>query len=117
MGNEKVEVSQAIGTRFRTSWAVMAARLGAALPGSLVVRSLRCGRPGCACNAHPPQLHGPYVQWSYGFPSPRVNRWLEPDQVQHYRSQVERGRHLKELLAELDAAEILRVEREQGWGA
>jgi hypothetical protein len=32
------------------------------LPGSLVVRSLRCGRQNCACHAEPPRLHGPYVQ-------------------------------------------------------
>ena len=87
------------------------------LPGSLVVRSLRCGRPGCACHADPPQLHGPYVQWSYSFRGKRFNRWLSPEQVQLYRSQVDRGRHLKELLAELDAAEILRAEHDQGWGA
>jgi len=87
------------------------------LPGSLVVRSLRCGRAGCACHADPPQLHGPYVQWSYSFRGKRVNRWLSPEQVQLYRPQVDRGRHLKELLAELDAAEILRAEHDQGWGA
>ena len=87
------------------------------LPGSLVVRCLRCGRPSCACHAEPRQLHGPYVQWSYSFRGKRVNRWLSPEQEHIYRSQVDRGRHLKQLLAELDAAEILRAEHDQGWGA
>ncbi len=103
--------------RIRRQLARLLADPEGTLPGSLVVRSLRCGRPGCACHADPPQLHGPYVQWSCSFQGQRVNRWLSPEQVQLYRSQIDRGRHLKELLAELDAAEILRVEREQGWGA
>ena len=87
------------------------------LPGSVVERSLRCGKSTCRCHADPPMLHGPYVQWSYSFRGKRINRWLSHEQVQLYRSQVDRGRHLKELLAELDAAEILRAERDQGWGA
>lgn len=43
------------------------------LPGSLVVRSLRFGRLGCACRAHPPQLHGPCVQWTCRFQGQRGN--------------------------------------------
>lgn len=57
-----------------------------------------------------PQPHGPYVQWSYTSGT-RVNRWLSPEQVHRYRPQVDRGRLLKVLPAEL-AAEILRAEQE-----
>jgi hypothetical protein len=32
------------------------------LPGSVVVRRMRCGKPNCACKADPPRLHGPYTQ-------------------------------------------------------
>jgi len=87
------------------------------LPGSLVVRSLRCGRRNCACHADPPQLHGPYVQWSYSYRGKRVARWLSAEQADRLRDQVERGRRIKELTAELDATEIRRVERAEGWGA
>jgi hypothetical protein len=87
------------------------------LPGSLVVRSLRCGRRNCACHGDPPQLHGPYVQWSYSYRGTRVTRWLSVEQADRLREQVERGRRIKELTAELDAAEIRRVERAEGWGA
>jgi hypothetical protein len=86
------------------------------LPGSLVVRSLRCGRQNCACHAEPPQLHGPYVQWSYSYRGKRVNRWLNAGQADRLRDQVERGRRIKKLTAELDAAEIRRAERAEGWG-
>ncbi len=87
------------------------------LPGSLVVRSLRCGRRNCACHQDPTQLHGPYVQWSYSYRGKRVARWLNAEQTERLRDQVERGRQIKELTAELDAAEIRRIERAEGWGA
>ena len=32
--------------------------------GSLVRRFMPCGKPGCRCQANPPQLHGPYYQWT-----------------------------------------------------
>jgi len=37
---------------------------GFALPGTLADRMTRCGHPGCRCHADPPQLHGPYHQWT-----------------------------------------------------
>src|SRR6266540_5005531 len=40
------------------------ADVGFALPGSLTERHMRCGKPGCRCKADPPQLHGPYLQWT-----------------------------------------------------
>ena len=78
---------------------------------------MRCGRHNCACHADPPQLHGPYVQWSYSYRGKRFNRWLSAEQADRLRDQVDRGRRIKELTAELDAAEIHRAEREEGWGA
>jgi Flavin reductase like domain len=63
-----------------------------------------------------PRLHGPYVQWSYSYRGKRVNRWLTAEQADRLRDQVERGRRIKELTAELDAAEIRRAERAEGWG-
>ena len=43
----------------------LAARLsqvGFAVSGSLTRRYTRCGKPGCRCQASPPQPHGPYYQ-------------------------------------------------------
>ena len=45
--------------------AAIAAALGQAgfcLPGSIVIRHTRCGKPRCACKADPPALHGPYIK-------------------------------------------------------
>jgi hypothetical protein len=40
------------------------AALGFALPGTLADRMTRCGHANCRCHADPPQLHGPYHQWT-----------------------------------------------------
>lgn len=34
------------------------------LPGCISKAYSRCGKPGCACKAKPPQLHGPYYRWT-----------------------------------------------------
>ena len=38
--------------------------VGFALPGTILERLVRCGTMGCRCHADPPQLHGPYYQWT-----------------------------------------------------
>ncbi len=86
------------------------------LPGSLIERSLRCGKQNCRCKADPPELHGPYVQWGYSRGRKRITRWLSADQAARYRSEIERARRVRELVAELEDAEIRRVERAEGWG-
>jgi hypothetical protein len=88
------------------------------LPGTIVERTLRCGKQNCRCKAEPPQLHGPYTQWGYSHRgSNKVTRWLSADQLERHRTQIDRGARLKELLAALEAAEIRLVERAEGWGA
>ena len=89
---------------------------GGVLPGGIVERMMRCGKPGCRCKADPPQLHGPYIQWGYSKRRKRFTRWLTAEQAERYRPEVERGRRLTELLVQLDEAEIRRVERAEGWG-
>ena len=39
-------------------------QIDALLPGSIVVRHVRCGKANCACGADPARLHGPYIQWT-----------------------------------------------------
>jgi hypothetical protein len=88
------------------------------LPGTIVERTLRCGKQNCRCKAEPPQLHGPYTQWGYSHHGRnKITRWLSADQLKRYRSQIERGAQLRQLLAALEDAEIRRVERAERWGA
>ena len=86
------------------------------LPGSLIERRTRCGKGNCRCHAKPPELHGPYLQWSYTQQNNRFTRWLTPEQAERYRPRIEAARRLHELVTELERLEILNVERAEGWG-
>ena len=61
------------------------AALGFALPGTLADRLTRCGHPGCRCHADPPQLHGPYHQWTRKKNGKTATKILTDDQLADYR--------------------------------
>lgn len=86
------------------------------LPGGVVERTMRCGKQNCRCAVDPTQLHGPYHQWGYSKAGRRYTRRLTDEQLERYGPEIERGRLLMELLAELDDAETTRVEQAEGWG-
>jgi hypothetical protein len=78
------------------------AGLGLALPGTLMQRSVRCGWAGCRCHADPPELHGPYWQWTRKRAGKTVSRLVPDDQVNDYRQWIDNHRRLRELVAELE---------------
>jgi hypothetical protein len=75
---------------------------GFALPGTLTERMTRCGYPGCRCRADPPQLHGPYHQWTRKIGGKTVTRILTDDQLADYQPWFDTQRRLRTLLAELE---------------
>ncbi|MBK5221546.1 MAG: hypothetical protein JJE52_01450 [Acidimicrobiia bacterium] len=82
------------------------------LPGSVVVRHMPCGKPGCACKAEPPQLHGPYIQWTRTVEGKTVTRYLSPEQLERYKPWFDNARRLKELVAKLQIASVHALESE-----
>ena len=78
------------------------AGLGLALPGSLIQRRVRCGWPGCRCHSSPPELHGPYWQWTRKQAGKTISRLVPDDQVENYRHWLDNHRRLRELVAELE---------------
>jgi len=79
------------------------ASLGLALPGTLIQRHVRCGKPGCRCHASPPALHGPYWQWTRKLDGKTVTRLVPDDQLDDYRQWLDNHRRLRALVAELEA--------------
>ena len=79
------------------------ASLGLALPGTLIERHVRCGKPGCRCHADPPVLHGPYWQWTRKVAGKTVTRLVPDDQLDDYRQWLDNHRRLRALVAELEA--------------
>jgi uncharacterized protein DUF6788 len=88
---------------------------GMVLPGSIIQRRTRCGRPGCACQADPPRLHGPYWQWTRKIAARTVCRWLSPDQQHDYQPWIDNDRRLRELLTQLEALGAAALQADPRW--
>jgi hypothetical protein len=91
------------------------AQAGFALPGNLVTRHLRCGKPGCRCKADPPQLHGPYHQWTRKVDGKTITRWVSDEQLARYQPWFANAQRLRELLTQLEALSLRIAERTEGW--
>jgi hypothetical protein len=91
------------------------AKIGFALPGTLTERPMRCGHPTCRCHADPPQLHGPYHQWTRKVAGKTVTRFLTDDQLADYGGWFDNQRRLRALLAELEELSLAIVEADPRW--
>lgn len=89
--------------------------IGFALPGSVVVRHTRCGKAACRCRAEPPQLHGPYIQWTRKVEGKTVTRYLSPDQLERYQPWFDNARRLRQLVDALEDLSLRAAERAEGW--
>lgn len=78
------------------------ADIGFISPGSLVVRHTSCGKPGCRCQANPPQRHGPYYQWSRAIAGKTVSRRLTEAEAELYRSWIDNRRRLEQITAAME---------------
>lgn len=76
--------------------------LGWVASGSLVSRSTVCGKPGCRCGADPPQLHGPYWQWTKKVNGKTVTRRLTDEQARLLQEWLGNRRRLQATLAALE---------------
>lgn len=85
------------------------AEIDGLLPGSVVVRQMRCGKPHCACKADPPVLHGPYTQWTRTAAGKTVTRILTEEQLARYQPWFDNSRRLKDLVAKLEIVSLQAV--------
>lgn len=97
----------------RTALAAALGELDGLLPGSVVIRRMRCGKRRCACRADPPALHGPYIQWTRTVDGKTVSRLLSEDELARYQSWFDNARRLKDLLAKLEIASVHALEAER----
>jgi len=77
------------------------AEIGLIASGSIMQRSTRCGTPGCHCHADPPQLHGPYFQWTAKVNGKTVTRRLSEDEAQIYGEWIDNDRQMRAVIAEM----------------
>jgi hypothetical protein len=101
--------------RYERTYRALAAELadiGLISPGSLVVRTTSCGKPGCRCQADPPQRHGPYYQWSRAIAGKTISRRLDARQAELYRGWIANRHRLEQIITQMErvsaeAAEIV----------
>lgn len=91
------------------------AEIGFILKGSVVERYLPCGKSQCRCHADPPQLHGPYWQWSTAIGGKTVSRNLTEGQARLYLEWIGNRKRLEAILAQMnevaqEAADLLATE-------
>ena len=77
------------------------AGIGLIYSGSLTRRYTRCGTPGCKCHAEPPQLHGPYYQWTAKENGKTVTRRLSPAEAELYKEWIANDRQLRRILQQM----------------
>jgi hypothetical protein len=93
------------------------AQTGFALPGTLLERYTRCGKPNCRCKHDPPTLHGPYHQWTRKIDGKTVTRWLTPEQLERYQGWFANAQRARQLLTELETLSLTIAETREGWTA
>ena len=87
------------------------ADLGLIRHGSLVRRFMPCGKPGCRCQATPPQLHGPYYQWTRKVQGKTVTVRLTPQEAGLLADWIQNGRRLDKIIAEMEAVALRLTDR------
>lgn len=93
------------------------AEVGFALPGSVTVRHMRCGKTNCRCKADPPHLHGPYFSWTRKVAGRTRTRLLTAEQLERYQPWFDNARRLRELLTQLETLSLHAIEEAEGWEA
>jgi len=79
--------------------------------GSLVRRFMPCGKPGCRCQARPPQLHGPYYQWTRKVRGTTVTVRLGPGEARVLKEWIRNGRRLDKIVGEMERVSYRITER------
>ena len=86
-----------------------------ALPGTIAARMTRCGHASCRCHADPPQLHGPYHQWTRKKNGKTSTRILTDEQLADYSPWFDNHKRLRELITELEALSLDIAEADPRW--
>ena len=85
--------------------------LGWARPGSVTRRFMPCGQPTCRCMAKPPQLHGPYIQWSHKIGGKTVSLRITETQARLTLEWAANYKQLKKLLRRMEQVAFRETDR------
>jgi hypothetical protein len=86
-------------------------RVGYFRRGTLLERFMPCGKPGCACQASPPRLHGPYYQWTRKVDGKTVTVRLTREQADLLADWIATGRELDRIIAQMERLSLRATDR------
>jgi len=89
-------------------------KLGFVRPGSLVRRFMPCGNPSCRCMADPPQLHGPYYQWSHKVGGKTRSIRLSEQQARLCKEWIRNHKQLKQIIRQMERLSLKETDRVLG---
>ena len=89
-------------------------KLGYVRPGSLVRRFMACGNPICRCLGRPPQLHGPYYQWTYKVKGKTRTLRLTEAQARFCQEWIHNHRQLRRLVRKMERLSLKETDRALG---
>lgn len=90
----------ALQRRYR-ALAAQVADVGYVAAGSITHRYTRCANTNCRCRADPPQMHGPYWQWSAKVDGKTVTRRLSQPEAELYQEWIDNDRQLRAITAQM----------------
>ena len=89
-------------------------KLGFVRPGSLLRRFMPCGKSACRCMGRPPQLHGPYYQWSYKIAGKTRTIRLSQEQARLCQQWGRDHRRLRRLVRQMERLSLKETDRTLG---
>ncbi|MGB8380453.1 MAG: DUF6788 family protein, partial [Dermatophilaceae bacterium] len=81
--------------------AAQLADVGYIAAGSITHRHTRCANQNCRCHADPPQMHGPYWQWTAKVKGKTVTRRLSDTEAALYQEWIANDRRLRTLITQM----------------
>ncbi len=69
--------------------------------GTVLRRFVPCGNASCRCQADPPQLHGPYYEWTRKVKGKTVSVRVTKEQEHLLKQWIANARRLDKILAEM----------------
>jgi len=78
------------------------ASLGYFCKGTVLSRTLMCGRATCPCATDPARRHGPYFEWTFKVAGKTQHHRLSPTAGRVYREGAAEHRRLKSILGRME---------------
>lgn len=74
--------------------------------GTVLRRYGTCGTPTCRCHGNPPQLHGPYYQWTRKVRGKTVTVRLKPRESEIYAACAANRQALQAIIDQMEAVSM-----------